>query len=499
MVMLAKIRRMHFRDGLPLREIAKRTGLSRNTIRRWLRSGQSEPVYPRRASPSRLDPYRSQLETWLRADSHRPRREQRTAKVLFSQLQAIGYPGTYTRVTAFIRQWKAAGGASRRPAFVPLHFPPGEAFQFDWSREYAFVGSHAKMPLDLAHVKLACSRAFWLVAYPTQSHEMLFDAHTQAFTAFGGVPRRGIYDNMKTAVDGIGQHRERRVNARFHAMTSHYLFAAEFCNRAAGWEKGRVEKNVQDRRRQIWIEAGARHWPDLDTLNAWLASECRAAWPMQAHPDASDITVAEALEDEQPHLMPIPAPFDGYIERPVRVSSTALVSFQRNRYSVPCEHAHAVASLRVYPFELAVVVGEAEVARHRRSFERDRVHYDWQHYIALVQRKPGALRDGAPFLSMPDPLRKLQQVLLRQPHGDRAMAQVLAAVPVHGLEAVLVAVELALESGLVRADHVLNVLGRLQHPDRTIETVASRVTLRHPPVSDPARYDALREADHVDA
>jgi hypothetical protein len=304
---------------------------------------------------------------------------------------------------------------------------------------------------------------------------------------------------MKTAVDGIGQHRERRVNARFHAMTSHYLFAAEFCNRAAGWEKGRVEKNVQDRRRQIWIEAGARHWPDLDTLNAWLASECRAAWPMQAHPDASDITVAEALEDEQPHLMPMPAPFDGYIERPVRVSSTALVSFQRNRYSVPCEHAHAVASLRVYPFELAVVVGEAEVARHRRSFERDRVHYDWQHYIALVQRKPGALRDGAPFLSMPDPLRKLQQVLLRQPHGDRAMAQVLAAVPVHGLEAVLVAVELALESGLVRADHVLNVLGRLQHPDRTIETVASRVTLRHPPVSDPARYDALREADHVDA
>lgn len=194
---------------------------------------------------------------------------------------------------------------------------------------------------------------------------------------------------MKTAVDGIGQHRERRVNARFHAMTSHYLFAAEFCNRAAGWEKGRVEKNVQDRRRQIWIEAGARHWPDLDTLNAWLASECRAAWPMQAHPDASDITVAEALEDEQPHLMPMPAPFDGYIERPVRVSSTALVSFQRNRYSVPCEHAHAVASLRVYPFELAVVVGEAEVARHRRSFERDRVHYDWQHYIALVQRKPG--------------------------------------------------------------------------------------------------------------
>ena len=500
MVMLAKIRRMHIRDGLPLREIAKRTGLSRNTIRRWLRGGQAEPVYPRRASPSRLDPYRSQLETWLRADSHRPRRDQRTAKVLFAQLQAIGYPGSYTRVTAFIRQWKRAGGADRRPGFVPLLFPPGEAFQFDWSREYAFVGSHSKMPLDVAHVKLACSRAFWLVAYPTQSHEMLFDAHTRAFAAFGGVPRRGIYDNMKTAVDKVGRGRERLVNARFQAMASHYLFAAEFCNKAAGWEKGRVEKNVQDRRRQLWVEAGSRHWPDLDALNDWLAGECRAAWSVQSHPDAPGMTVAEALENELPHLMPMPGRFDGYIELPVRVSSTALLSFQRNRYSVPCEHAHAVASLRVYPFELVVVVGDAEVARHRRSFERDRVHYDWQHYITLIQRKPGALRDGAPFLSMPDSLRKLQQVLLRQPHGDRAMAQVLAAVPIHGLEAVLVAVELALESGLVQVEHVLNVLARLQHPTMTAEPVASRVALRQPPASDPARYDRQRtEVEHVDA
>ena len=499
MVMLAKIRRMHFRDGLPLREIAKRTGLSRNTIRRWLRSGQSEPVYPRRTSPSRLDAYRTQLETWLRADSHRPRREQRTAKVLFAHLQAIGYPGTYTRVTAFIRQWKAAGGASRRPAFVPLLFPPGEAFQFDWSREYAVIGGQ-RVALEVAHVKLACSRAFWLVAYPTQSHEMLFDAHTRAFAAFGGVPRRGIYDNMKTAVDKVGRLRERLVNARFQAMASHYLFAPEFCNRAAGWEKGRVEKNVQDRRRQIWIEAGARHWPDFATLNTWLADECRAAWPTQAHPDAPDITVAEALEDEHPHLMPMPGRFDGYIEVPVRVSSTALVTFQRNRYSVPCEHAHAVASLRVYPFELVVVVGEAIVARHRRSFVRDRVHYDWQHYIALVQRKPGALRDGAPFHTMPEPLRQLQQRLLRQPHGDRAMAKVLAAVPVHGLEAVLVAVELVLETGAVNAEHVLNVVGRLQHPDRVVESVATTMVLQHTPTSDTARYDGLREeADHVDA
>jgi hypothetical protein len=221
---------------------------------------------------------------------------------------------------------------------------------------------------------------------------------------------------------------------------------------------------------------------------------------MLRHPDTPGITVAEALEDEQPHLMPMPGCFDGYIELPVRVSSTSLVNFQRNRYSVPCEHAHAVASLRVYPFEVLVVVGDTVVARHRRCFDRDRVHYDWQHYITIVQRKPGALRDGAPFLHMPEPLRKLQQILLRQPYGDRSMAQVLAAVPIHGPEAVLVAVELVLESGTVRGDHVLNVLGRLQHPSRVVETITSAMTLRHAPASDPARYDGLREeAKHVDA
>ncbi|MFP3588835.1 IS21 family transposase, partial [Paraburkholderia sp. SIMBA_055] len=126
--------------------------------------------------------------------------------------------------------------------------------------------------------KLAASRAFWLVAYPTQTHEMLFDAHARAFVALGGVPRRGIYDNMKTAVDKVGPGKERAINARFHAMCGHYLFEPEFCNRAAGWEKGIVEKNVQDRRRQIWHDAIGIRWESLEVLNIWLAERCQQAW-----------------------------------------------------------------------------------------------------------------------------------------------------------------------------------------------------------------------------
>jgi len=493
--MLAKVRRMYFRDKLSLREVAKRNGVSRNTVRRWLRQEDvTEPLYPVRPYRSKLDPYRQQLEGWLRADSHRPKRDRRTARVMFQHLQAQGFPGGYGRVAAFVRQWHIEGGAiPHRSAFVPLRFKPGEAFQFDWSCEYAVIAGVRKR-LEVAHMKLAASRAFWLVAYPMQSHEMLFDAHARAFAAFGGIPRRGIYDNMKTAVDRVGRGKERTINARFQAMCGHYLFEPEFCNRAAGWEKGIVEKNVQDRRRQLWTEAGQRHWTDLAELNAWLAIECRAAWDAMSHPDWPDLTIAEAWEHEQPQFMPNPKPFDGYLEQPVRVSATALVHFQRNRYSVPTEAAHRVISLHAYPTELVLVAEGQVLARHARCFERYQTKYDWQHYIQVVQRKPGALRDGAPFAEMPLQLRTLQHHLLRRPGGDRVMAQVLAAVPTYGLEDVLVAVELVLESGAPSGEHVLNVLARLSSPLVRVVSIMTQLILNDEPQANLDRYDSLRAA-----
>jgi hypothetical protein len=274
-------------------------------------------------------------------------------------------------------------------------------------------------------------------------------------------------------------------------MTSHYLFAAEFCNRAAGWEKGIVEKNVQDRRRQMWVEAGTRHWPDLDTLNAWLAmsaaphGRCRRI-PMPPHHRG------RRLEDEQPHLMPMPAPFDGYVERPVRVSSTALIQLPAQ----PLQRAVRTRARGGQPAGVSVRTGRGgrrgRVARHRRSFERDRVHYDWQHYIALVQRKPGALRDGAPFLSHARSAAQAAAGVAAPTHGDRAMAQVLAAVPVHGLEAVLVAVELVLESGAGQRRTRAQRAGAACSIRTARSRRSPRDDLRHPPASDPARYDALR-------
>lgn len=503
--MLAKIRRMHFRDGVPLRDISRRTGLSRTTIRRWLRepSSTGEPKYPKRESSSVVDPWSEQLRLWLLADTRRPKRERRSAKQMHADLRAAGYDGSYDRVCAFIRNWKQnRDEGALRGAFVPLAFEYGEAFQFDWSCEYVFIGG-LRRRIEVAHTKLAASRAFWLVAYHTQSHEMLFDAHARAFAAFGGIPRRGIYDNMKTAVDKVGPGKERAINARFHSMCNHYLFEPEFCNRAAGWEKGIVEKNVQDRRRHIWHEAIRTRWESLDVLNVWLAERCRHAWQELRHPQWPELTVADALQDERPRLMQCPKPFDGYIEQPVRVSSTSLIHFQRNRYSVPTEFANHVVSLRTYPAYISVVADGNEIARHARSFDRYLTFYDWTHYISLVARKPGSLRNGAPFLTMPEPMQRLQRHLLRQVGGDRVMVQVLSATPVHGLEAVLVAVELALESGRPSAEHVLNILARLKSPaSRSSDGVQTSLRLKIEPLADVHRYEKLRtprkEDGHVE-
>ena len=236
-------------------------------------------------------------------------------------------------------------------AFVPLSFELGEAFQFDWSDEGLVVGG-IFYKVQVSHLKLCASRAFWLVAYPSQGHEMLFDAHTRSFQALGGVTRRGIYDNMKTAVDKVKKGKGRIVNARFAAMCSHYLFDPDFCNVASGWEKGVVEKNVQDSRRRIWIEAGTRRFGSFIELNAWLGERCRSIWADTGHPVHKQFTVAEMLELERPHLMNMPAPFDGYVEKSARVSSTCLVTVARNRYSVPCEWAGHMVSTRLYGVQL---------------------------------------------------------------------------------------------------------------------------------------------------
>ncbi|QXX73780.1 hypothetical protein MHY1_p00180 (plasmid) [Methylovirgula sp. HY1] len=501
MALLSVIRRWHFREHLSIREISRRTGLSRNTVRKYLRSGDVEPKFKVPERPSKLDAFADRLSAWLKTEANKPRKQKRTLKQLHADLTGLGYDGSYNRVAAFARDWKAARQrelqTSGRGTFVPLSFEPGEAFQFDWSEDWAIIGNE-RTKLQVAHTKLSYSRAFVVRAYLLQTHEMLFDAHNHAFRAFGGVPRRGIYDNMKTAIDKVGRGKERDVNARFLAMASHYLFEPEFCNPASGWEKGQVEKNVQDARHRLWQPIP--RFASLDALNEWLENRCKELWRQTSHGRLHG-TIADIWAEEAPALMAVSRPFDGFVEYTKRVSPTCLIHLERNRYSVPASLANRPVSLRVYPEKIVVAAEGQLICEHRRIIDRShdgpgQTVYDWRHYLAVVQRKPGALRNGAPFVELPDAFRMLQQQLLRKPGGDREMVDILALVLQHDEQAVLSAVELALEAGVPTKTHVLNLLHRLIDGKPVVPPTVDApqaLTLTKEPKANVERYDALRE------
>jgi hypothetical protein len=304
---------------------------------------------------------------------------------------------------------------------------------------------------------------------------------------------------MRTAVDKVGRGKARQVNVRFSAMVSHFLFEAEFCNPASGWEKGQIEKNVQDARHRLWQPMP--NLPTLTALNDWLETRCRELWAQTAH-GAQPGTIADVWAEEAQRLMEMTRPFDGFVEYAKRVSPTCLVHLERNRYSVPASFANRPVSLRVYPERLVVVAEGQIVCEHRRVFARshDRQSatvYDWRHYLAVIQRKPGALRNGAPFAELPSAFRALQQRLHKTPGGDREMVEILALVLQHDEQAVLAAVELALEAGAPTKTHILNLLHRLVD-GKPIGAQSVKppqaLTLTTEPRADVERYDALRRA-----
>jgi hypothetical protein len=213
--------------------------------------------------------------------------------------------------------------------------------------------------------------------------------------------------------------------------------------------------------------------------------------------------IGEVYEDERSALMAMPPLFDGFVECNKRVSPTCLVVFERNRYSVPAAFANRVVSLRAYADRI-VLVAEAEViAEHERVFNRDHnskgtTIYDWRHYLAVVQRKPGALRNGAPFAELPKSFKRLQAVLMKREGGDREMADILALVLHHDEKLVERAVREAIQSDVISKTHILNRLSRLLDapPPAALEPPPA-LTLREDPVANTERYDNLRGISHV--
>ena len=490
---IARIRRAHFAQGKSIKAISRELGISRNTIRRVLRSEATSFSYERSTQPRpRLDGWAERLEQLLTANEKLSRRERLDLIRIFEALQGEGFKGGYDAVRRYARARERKRGTGSSDAYVPLSFAPGEAYQFDWSHEVVVLGG-ITTPVKVAQMRLCHSRMLFVRAYPRETQEMVFDAHEKAFAFFRGACQRGIYDNMRTAVDAVFVGPERAFNRRFQQMCSHYLVEPTACTPASGWEKGQVENQVNVVRERFFKPR--LRFANLAEMNAWLLEQCVAYARSHPHPECRDSTVWEMFEAERPHLVRYVGPFDGFHSRTASVSKTCLVQFDRNKYSVMSQAVGRPIDIHAYAERIVVRQDGQIVAEHPRRFGRDQTLYDPWHYVPVLTRKPGALRNGAPFQgwTLPGALGRVRQKLRGAEDGDRQMVKILAAVLSDGLAEVEAACAEALSAGLCSSDVVLNVLSRQRPPTPTAAIpIPTALTLRLEPIADCARYDTLR-------
>ena len=492
---IAKIRLAYFSRKMTIKAICRDLRVSRKVVRKVIRSQATEFHYERDVQPQpKIGPWRDRLDSLLLENDGKPARERLTLIRVFEELRGLGYEGGYDAVRRYARAWSKERASETASVYVPLTFAPGEAYQFDWSHEIVVMDG-VTTTVKVAHVRLCHSRMMLARAYPRETQEMVFDAHERAFAFFKGACTRGIYDNMKTAVETIFIGKDRQYNRRFLQMCSHHLVEPVACTPASGWEKGQVENQVGLVRERFFTPR--LRVRSYDELNAWLMDKCIAWAKAHAHPERPDRTIWEVFEEERPKLVPYRGRFDGFHALPASVSKTCLVRFDNNKYSVSASAVGRPVDIHAYADCVVIRQDGRIVAEHPRGYGRGKTIYDPWHYVPVLARKPGALRNGAPFKDwvLPTALDRVRRKLAGSDDGDRQMVKILAAVLTDGLLAVEAACLQALSEGVHSADVVINILARQRDPGpaATIMT-PDALRLCHTPVADCARYDQLRSA-----
>ena len=306
----------------------------------------------------------------LTANAEAPARERLTLIRIYEELRPLGYEGGYDAVRRYARRWGEQHASATAEAYIPLTFAPGEAYQFDWSHEIVVIDG-VTTTVKVAHVRLCHSRMMFVRAYPRETQEMVFDAHDRAFAFFKGACRRGIYDNMKTAVETVFVGKDRQYNRRFLQMCSHHLVEPVACTPAAGWEKGQVENQVGLVRERFFTPR--LRVKSYDELNAWLVDKCVVWAKAHAHPEQSGRTIWEVFEDERPKLIPYRGRFDGFHALPASVSKTCLVRFDNNRYSVSASAVGRPVDIHAYADRIVIRQDGRIVAEHPRAFGRGKI------------------------------------------------------------------------------------------------------------------------------
>ena len=432
--------------GLRAAQVARETGLDERTVRRYL---EAQQFLPRKSvqHPSKLDPFKDAVVRMVESYPY-------SAAQILQHLKGEGFDGGYTAVKEFVRKVRP----KRAKAFLKLAFAPGECAQVDWGSYGTVRVGDTVRRLSFFLMVLCYSRQMYLEFTLSQAMEHFLECHRNAFTAFGGVPARIMIDNLKCGVLRHATGEEPVYNPRYLDFARHQGFTVTACAVAKGNEKGRVENGVGYVKKNFLAGADL---PDFAALNPaariWLDTIANA----RIH-GATRKRPADLLLEELPHLLPLPPHhYDVATVSSVRASSQFRIALDSNRYSVPARFAGSLLTMKAYPDRLCFYHEDKLVARHARSYERNRDFEDPDHPRELVAQRRKA-RDQHLFKrflalsnSSSDYYRELDKRHLNPGHHVR---RIVALAEIHGEAAVADAITDALKLQAIGSDYIANIL-----------------------------------------
>ncbi len=477
MVDIEFIRKKHFIEGWSIRKIAKSLEISRQSVRKALAS--SEIPYYKLTEPRPcpvMDPFRNLIMAWLEADKKTPPKQRHTAKRVYTRLvEEYGFTGGESTVRHFIRKIKD----SRHEVYIPLTADWGEQAQLDWGEATVKIAGVEKRVYVFC-LRMRASQVPFAKAFPTEKMEAFLAGHAAAFEWLGGVPEHCVFDNPKTAVTKILAGPWREEHQLFSSLKAHYLFDADFCNPAKGNEKGSVENLVGYVRRNALVPV--RDYPSFEALNAhllkWSEKERRR--------------LEENWLKERECLRPLPErPYPCCITKQAVVSKTALVTFDRNRYSVPSKWVSRTLQVVATWDRVRVVSGEEVVAEHERRYGRGETVVKLEHYLSALARKPRASMNALAVRRLGGIWEKTRLQLCAQRDGYREFTRILMLNGEYPHDEVTSALETALDMGKATESTVRQlILNSRQEPAKPVLVPAalSNLALRAPDLS---VYDLL--------
>lgn len=446
----SEVRRRVLTGQLSKRQACKEYELHWDTLKKILE--HEEPPGYRRKEPRKkpvLGPFVERIQEILEADKQAPPKQRHTAKRILERLREKGYQGGRTVVQEEVRRWRKR----QAEVFMPLTHRPGEA-QADFGEAVlVYRGQERKVAMFV--MSLPFSDALFCQIFPRECTETFQEGHRRAFEFFGGVPRRISYDNSRIAVTKVIQKRGGAFTREFLRLESHYLFAHHFCTVRRPMEKGHTENLVGYGRRNYLVPVP--QIDDFERFNEGLVEACQQDLSRQLR--GKDGTKAELLEEDRRAMLPLPArPFEARRVEPGQANSLSLVRFDCNDYSVPTQYAHHAVIAVGGITTVRVVVDDRLVAEHVRDWDRENVHYNPVHYLALLERKPGALDFGKPFddWDLPEPMTVLRRRLEGElgSAGRREFIKVLRLLESWELEELARAVDRAVAIGALTVEAI---------------------------------------------